>query len=363
MRLLMVVALMGLAGCAWSNMGTAVVIAAAMHFVLCNPLVALLEAALLTRWAQLNFARALTITLSANYLSYFAGLLLGNRISLTLGGIDRSLQGSEIAFLQSLPYLLMLFAVLLFALTAFIEALPLYLGGKRDWHWAIGNSAKVNLVSYALLTLFYLSFSDFGFLGNRFQPDLRFVQTAPATVYYIAPDGNLMAIPITGGTPRLLHKQVIEDTRPLRSAYAPGGLYLKREKKSLRWWLTFRNQRLLPLAIDSQRVRNQKADDEIRAPDWREGDAHWRIIGWAEKPTVRYDEQKRYPVGLAFPFQFDPHQSMGMFPLRGLSYLPGDYAVFELGGRIWVLHLPTRRIGLLATGYMPIAIIETQSSG
>lgn len=131
-----------------ANMGTAIVVAATGHFLVCNPIIAVLEAALLTRWAKIPFTRGLPLMIAANYLSFFVGLLLGERISLTLGGVSQMLLGDD---------------------------------------------------------------------------------------------------------------------------------------------------------------------------------------------------------------------SMGVFPCRAVSLLPGDYAVMELGGRIWVLHLPTRRIGLLAKGYMPIAVITEQA--
>jgi hypothetical protein len=198
-RVAIVMALLAILSGTSANMGTAIVIAGTIHFFVCNPVIALLEAALLARWAKVPLQRAIALMIAANYLSFFVGLLLGGRISLTLGGISQMLWGKGVTFFLSLPYLLALLTLLLFALTVLIEAMPLYLAQQRDWRWSIGHSARVNLISYGLLVFLYLTHSDFGFLRNRFQPDLRFIQTVPTTVYYITPDGMLASIPITGG--------------------------------------------------------------------------------------------------------------------------------------------------------------------
>lgn len=347
-----------------ANMGTAIVVAATGHFLVCNPIIALLEAALLTRWAKIPFTRGLPLMIAANYLSFFVGLLLGERISLTLGGVSQMLLGDDVAFFRSLPFLLGVMAILLFALTALLEALPLYLAQKRDWQWVIGNSARVNLVSYGLLVLLYLSVSDFGFLRNRFQPDLHFVQTVPAAVYYITPEGELASISVAGGTPRLLGKQIIAEPREFQFVYSMPVLQLVRDSKSGHWWLATKAERLFRVKLNPhykpRTFWGQGEDNLIRNPDWRDASAEWSIRRWWE-PAVYQGRQYRYSTRLVMPFSFDLSQSMGVFPCRAVSLLPGDYAVMELGGRIWVLHLPTRRIGLLAKGYMPIAVITEQA--
>lgn len=360
-----IVVLIAITAATWANMGTAVMIAAMMHFAFLNPIIALLEAALLMRWAQMPFSRALAAMLTANYLSYFAGLLFGSPLSLELGKASHTLLESEIAFFHSLPYLLGLLTVVLFLLTVLIELPVVYLAGKCRWPSALRNTVKVNILSYLLLVFFYLSSSDFGFIRSQFESDLRFVQTQPTTVYYIAPDGMLTAISLTGGAPRLLGKRVVEDMRTLQLVYAFRGMHLERDKTTAQWWLTFRNQRLLPIATNPPDSANAEI---IHTLDWRQGEIRWRITEIPDKPAVVHDKENRYSIGLVMPFHFDPCQSLGVFTMRNVSYLPGDYAVFELGGRIWVLHMPTRRVGLLARGYMPVAIMggrreQSASSG
>jgi hypothetical protein len=358
-RVAIVMALLAILSGTSANMGTAIVIAGTIHFFVCNPVIALLEAALLARWARVPLQRAIALMIAANCLSFFVGLLLGGRISLTLGGISQMLWGKGVTFFLSLPYLLALLTLLLFALTVLIEAMPLYLAQQRDWRWSIGHSARVNLISYGLLVFLYLKHSDFGFLTNRFQPDLRFIQTVPTTVYYITPDGMLASIPITGGAYRLLDEPRLSDEGWRTNIYAPPSLQLHRDSKSNRWWLATKWQRLFPVEVDPLHIpRNlwkQGKDAPIYSPDWRDASAEWRITPYL--PTVYQGNQRRYSTALILPFRFDVSQNMGVFPCRAISLLPGDYAVFELGGCIWVLHMPTRRIGFLTEGSMPLAVV------
>jgi hypothetical protein len=90
-RVAIVMALLAILSGTSANMGTAIVIAGTIHFFVCNPVIALLEAALLARWAKVPLQRAIALMIAANYLSFFVGLLLGGRISLTLGGISQML--------------------------------------------------------------------------------------------------------------------------------------------------------------------------------------------------------------------------------------------------------------------------------
>jgi hypothetical protein len=358
-RFAIVMALLAILSGTSANVGTAMAIAGTVHFLVCNPLIALLEAALLARWAKVPLQHGILMMIAANYLSFFVGLLLGGRISLTLGGMSQMLWGKGAAFFLSLPYLLAPLTLLLFALTVLIEAIPLSLGQRKDWRWSISNSAKVNLISYGLLVFLYLTHSDFGFLKNRFQPDLRFVQTVPTTVYYITPDGMLASIPVTGGAYRLLSEQQLSDQGWRTNIYSMPHLQLRRDSKSNRWWLATKWQRLFPVEVDPfhtpRNLWKQGKDEPIYSPDWRDASAEWRITPYL--PTVYQGDQRRYSTALILPFRFDVSQNMGVFPCRAISLLPGDYAVFELGGCIWVLHMPTRRIGLLTKGYMPLAVV------
>lgn len=87
---------------------------------------------------------------------------------------------------------------------------------------------------------------------------------------------------------------------------------------------------------------------DYRSPNERE----WTAVAgvWAYNGLeVYYRKQQQYALGMETPFL--------VWFTRRATCLPGDYVVFQLDDYVLILHMPTRRLGFLATGRSPLVVM------
>lgn len=333
-----------------------------------NALIGAIEALALRFAFRLPYRRGLVLMTFANYASMVIGWFLLQFLELPFNRIP---PGVDV--LRMLPKAIAALWVLLFLWTVLAEA-PfvhhLFPPEGRSFRLSLKASLLAQAVSSLFLAPLYLSASNYGFVTQtKIQPDLRFVQPLAAQVYYIGLDGDVWRIR-TDGTGR-------EKVKALGCTSPSARLYAKRDKNTGRWDLwcacyrdrseqdlrVLRNisQKRMPVypweAKRGKRDVSQPWDFgfalDYRSPNERE----WTAVAgvWADSGlVVYYRKGEQYALGMETPFL--------VWFTRRVTCLPGDYAVFQLGDYILILHMPTRRLGFLAAGRSPLVVMPDRDA-
>jgi hypothetical protein len=103
------------------------------------------------------------------------------------------------------------------------------------------------------------------------------------------------------------------------------------------------NEKSWPQLYDALDLRPEKEQDsDIWCGFWPEEGLRYRDIKSGDYSGI----------ALGIPLM--------MWPARNATVLPGDIVVFELGPQVVVFNLKTRKIGLLAFGHGPVAVLENE---
>ncbi|MCX7924873.1 MAG: hypothetical protein N2554_03560 [Fimbriimonadales bacterium] len=346
---------------AHANMSTAMESASMLHGMLLNPIVAILEAALITLLWRVRFPYALLTMLGANYLSFFIGYLLNRPLSRAVGYPFYTLFGDATWYWSvALPLALLLAIGVMYGLTVLVETALARLV-SHSWRDALRRMALVNGVSAIGMLGYYLYWSDFDFLRLPKEPNAEFVQTAPATIYFVDLQGRLCTVSPQGGEVTVIDesrgrivegisRQVVRSAEIYRVVDEQWALLLRSHGMEI----TFKT----PYPPSDLRQPKPLAERAFAIyPDWREEPSPYKV-----QPTrldgiiVSKDDQELFRIRMNLPHDVDPGQEDGFFIATNPNVLPGDYVVYEFGCRVMITHLPTRRTAKLADGYAPITM-------
>jgi len=346
---------------AHANMSTAMASAGLLHGIMLNPPIAILEAALITRLLGIRFLPALGMMLGANYFSFFVGVWFNRPLSLAVGYPFYLLFGDATWYWSvALPLALALAIGAMYVFTVLIETAVAHLMISRPLPATLRGVAIANAVSAVGLIGYYLYWSDFDFLRLPKEPNAEFVQTAPATIYFTDPQGRLCTVSPRGGD-----IEVIDET-PARLPEGLARLVVRNENLyrggNNQWILLLRPHRMeiefkppYP-PKDLQRSESHELT-LVNYPDWRTEPSPYTVkLGRTDGLIISGVGEDRFHIQMNLPLDVDPGQYQGVFIAAYPSMLPGDYLVYEFGGRVMITHLPTRRTAKLADGYMPIAV-------
>ncbi len=223
-----------------------------------------------------------------------------------------------------------------------------------EWKRALKLSAVVNLVSYSVLGVLAFFVSNFSILTNaRLMPDLSFVHTRRAVVYYLDPIGAAVwKVRLDGSPPQQVLK--LQEPPEEHDVVSHPDLYPNYDNASGKWYLYAGNQRVTELS-----GRFWKPDDEGRRRTWysvdlREPDSRtfkvWTGFWAGEGLRIDWESGERLHLGLEVP---------GFaWPVRSATVLPHGEIVFQLERQIMIYQVPTRRLGWIADGYSPLVVLQ-----
>ncbi|MCX7993813.1 MAG: hypothetical protein N2651_09115 [Fimbriimonadales bacterium] len=347
---------------AYANMSTAMESAGMLQAILVNPLIAILEAILLTRLGKVSFVSAFFVMLIANYLSFAMGWTLNRPLSSAIGYPFYLLLGATSWYWTvALAAATSLALVGMYALTVAAETV-LARSILNSWRNALRTTAIVNLVSYLALIGYYFYWSDLDFLRLPHQPNAAFVQTEPATIYFLDRQRRLCAISPRGGAIEVLDDAPSWLGDPIVRVMFPLWMFYCTE--SDRWVLERRGCNfkvfLYPpyLPKDLKSGSNSQESYSVSYPDWRREASPYQVkLERLDGIVVQKHGKEHLRLRANLPFGVDPGQHRGAFLAVSPSVLPGEYLVYEFAGRVMITHIPTRRTAKLADGYTPIAIL------
>ncbi|HEY3415145.1 MAG TPA: hypothetical protein VGM51_19090 [Armatimonadota bacterium] len=335
------------------------------QLVILNWLIALIEALVIWRVFRVRYLQCACWLIAANYASFFAGIGLLSVVS----SAGKHASGESI--LRHGLMLLLVAIGISFLATIVLEwpfCRVLARGTAHPWRKAFRMSLLAQTVSYALLVPLYISASPITFLTKaRLSPAITFASLPVATAYYVGKGDAVWQVNLDGTGLRYAGigavkadediwirpgKDGIGDlcamsggsaypfihaARSLSERIAPVGTYAKRTSRSVK-----RGQ---PLTFEDWEFVYPA---DLRAP----GDTDWYIETdvFAGRGITVNKKGEEYNLALETPY-------LAWTP-RFATLLPGDMAVFQLGPNIMLLHMPTKRIAILAEGRSPVVVLK-----
>lgn len=347
-----------------ANVGAPLLLLGGLQLVFGNFFIGALEALVLRLTFRLPYRRGLVLMTLANYFSMLVGLALIRLLALPLERATPSLQ-----ILQTLPSVITTMWFSFFVATVLLEmpfVYRLFPEEQRSWGKTLCASTLAQGVSYLVLVYLYQGVVNYSLVTQvNLQPDLRFVHPLRAQVYYIGLDGDIWRIYTDGTGKQKVKEADITDRWAL--------LYARAAERGNSWELwcasldtssvdapaTHRTKLLNH--ISSRRVATRKEPYPGLYPkplDYRpQNQREWSVwvLPWAEEGIRVYHRgSEEYSVAMGTPVLY--------WRVRAATCLPGDYVVFQLGDYILILHMPTRRLGLLAAGRSPLVVMPDRDA-
>lgn len=349
------------ASSARADAGTALMWTGMLHLFIGNWLIALLEAAVVSRAFHVPFGRAANWLIAANFTSFFAGAGL---LWLTSDAVQR-IPG---LFILRHGIALIGAAVGVSYLVSVVVEWPfcraIAAPGTGRWRTALRMSLIAQTMSYAVIVPLYYAASPITFLTQaRWQSSAFFASPAVATIYYVGTDNAVWSVNSDG-----------TDRRPvgIPNIEPETNLWIVREKSG--WgdlcamlWLRHQSHRryaaiLLKTAFAQPGTYAAKPPhgDTLSYEDWlftcpgdlrSKGQGKWRVRldVFAGRGITVSNGSHSYNLALETPYlAWRPDFA---------TILPGDIVVFQLGPQIVLLDMPTKRFAVLAEGRCPVAVL------
>ncbi|MBI3920734.1 MAG: hypothetical protein HY318_04885 [Armatimonadetes bacterium] len=356
---------------AWANGGTALFTASMFHLLYGNALLGIIEAWVVGMLFRLPFRGSVGTLIAANYFSAFFGVELVQHLSLS-DSFTTFLLKRDVFFW--LPRLMCVLVVLAFLITVVLEW-PFFYWVLRRQEKTVGRSLLASVVaqslSYSLLTPLYYSASQFGFLRDfAVERSLSFAERKDCAIYYVSPlDGNV-------------HRRQLDGSAHLvvgRTHMPKGELFLRRSDSGQDWdlWMRKHGELQTDIEVCKSVAANNKTVGELQTEAWAgksewtgaadrlpindlrgETEPDWRagVTLWPDSALVAENAKTGATLRVALETPFLTWR------VSGASLLPGDQVVMEFGDQVVLLDLNQRKIGLIAVGRSPVAVLPKDES-
>lgn len=326
-------------------------------------LIGLVEGLLLARLFRGQWLRAVVFMTLANYIPMFAGIAADLLKADWLSSYPMSLREP----LYQAPGLLIGCVVASYLLTTlaqwpiFVQAISPREGVRKE----LGKTALlafliVQMTSFGGVACFLVSSAGDAVanisLLTRVKADraLSFAKESKATVYFISlDDRNVYRIGANGTGLRKVADHVVKGEDM--------GLVIVPGKGSAGYDLRARDPqnggpgKLVVKGVSMRaRPRRSPDDDEYDAPvDLRaRGSQDWSTCVMDGTSLNAYDQRTRVRLLLSL------WMPLFRWHISDLTLLPGDLALYETGRQIVLVDLNARKIGLLARGRCPVAVLD-----
>ena len=356
-----------------ADAGSPMMLAGMFHLLIGNALLGVLEGSLIALVFKTRWRRAVLIMVLANYVSAIPGKLMAR---LAVGMLHAV--GSDATSLYDFWGVLQEALAILFALS-FAATLVL------EWpfcFWVLKNSARrltksigacllAQTASYAVLVPLGIWWSSYDvFTAVRLDPSVVSEASEYVTVFYISPDdGDLYAIRLNGTRGRRVVPLGLTDRYPR--------LHLRQVGQGSPWQLCLGQDAEQKLVIPD--VRLAKVPHSLYTfQDTSAGAEVTEIRNhWSYTPPIDYraEEDRDWNVTLQWwmglwvdnqrtgeAFRVCLDTALLTWRVSYGTVLPGDQVVFEMNGRILLLDLNTRRLGMITRGSYPLVVLHEPPS-
>ncbi|HOM72615.1 MAG TPA: hypothetical protein PLP86_10245 [Armatimonadota bacterium] len=334
----------------WANGLTPLMTAGINHLVLGNLFIGILEGLLIALLFKVKVIKACGMMVLANYFSMICGSIIfmgiaGSNLAGTLWHVP----------LRYLDQFIYINIVVIFVLTVLFEWPFVRFALKnenRKSRLLLNTSLKASIIaqaaSYAVLVPFYLSVSSTGLPPSiQFDNSLTFVKGNPAIIHYVADDGDVYRINIDGSERRKVFHPKIKITKLVAKPSEDG-----------KYWSLYDSDGRGKLLLESFEKRPEGRFErdfyiDLRPEDQVDWEITIRNYQWERGPTMVNEytgERMDMTVETAVAF----------WRASSFTILPDNIVVYQLDDQILVLDLNKRKIGQLARGEMPVAVIPDE---
>ncbi len=331
--------LLALAMPASANAGTVLMWWGMGHLLIGNLFIGMIEAGVLARFYQLDYARTVTWTIAANYCSMIVGFILVN-----IGDpFTDLLLGSQP--LYRIPLLMGVMVGITFALSVLLEW-PFYnIAFRLDRRACIADGETIDeqwysrrrilratllaqVVSYLLISGGYLVVAGTGFVRHaRLAHDLSFAKNPKTAVIY-QDNGTLYRIRLDGSVPVRVTDEELTIALGNVSTYD-----VMNEKQSVN---RFMQEQHGPVYY-------------LLPPDTRTYEGNTDFWGTEGLTLHHLRSGERFNLGLELPFL--------RWQSRNAFMLPGDQVVYQFGPQIVLYDITTRKMAFVAKGRGPMGVL------
>ncbi|HBF33787.1 TPA: hypothetical protein DDW35_04420 [Candidatus Sumerlaeota bacterium] len=369
-----------LPGTASANSGAPLIAGFTMRFIMEYFLafmlgLAILESVLLRWWFKCNIWTSLVILFFANAFSGFLGMILPPDALLPTSGLT-------IYNFFWYPYVAWLMEYCLSALFEFpFVALAMCFSSITDkkFQRVIKAVFLIHIPFYLLAApIFLYQMHHNSISGYEKTHDLSFLKDSGASVYYFSPSGDKVLRSHLDGTRQ-------EEYLKLDHAVV--------QNKSLLWLKDGATTATYDLCLIDGDGCSILKQDFVRKEQWRPNLHDFKYdtekellspgknIGWFLRFTPRLCSDFRMPekngrefytasswylyshTGNSIRSEHDVFNTpIYSWPLHNLSVLPGDRFIFALGDQICAMDYPKRRIGIIARGYRPLVVLDSDGA-
>jgi hypothetical protein len=336
------------------------------HLALGNAVLGLLEGALIAWVFRRAFDLAVPLMVLANYFSSLVGLALLDPLRLL---VESWLPEPPLSHVFRAH---LLFLGLTFPLTVVLEwpfCWAVVGLSRGQWKRALWASLLAQTASYLLLVPYYKAFSLYHV--GRLEPDLAFVRSPLATVYYIRPaDGSVWKVR-TDGSGR---EQVLPAWPEIPLLTDPTAwLQVKpsEQKDRLDLWVmdwnwpkqegTLLLKGFVPAPAGPRPDRNSDGaakDHPLGVVDLQGEDLPpWAVHTHAEGVGLM-EIARRRTQGFEIEDIVGVMTPLLRWPCKNVTILPGHQLVFQMGDQVCLLDLETRTLGVLAMGRGPAVLLD-----
>ncbi len=356
---------------AHANGGSGMMISRSMHLMFGNALFGLIEGFLIAWLFRQPFARAIGIMILANYLSAFVGC---GTLVYSASLHTRSLL-DEVSLYDAWPALqriLLAYVAVAFILTIIIEwpfcAWAIKEGGRR-FHRGLIACLIVQPVTYAVLLLLGNAASSYSlFTEATLDPNVVADAADDAAIYFVdTKDSTLCRINLNG-TDR--------ETIPGVDALQPyPSLSICRQTTDAPWQLVQRQGKDQHTLVEDVALKIvPRSDYHLRpfADDWPDSGELLHLMSfWAYRPPLdfRPDDQRQWSVNVfhwqglivrntetSEEYRLAYDTALTTWAANSGTLIPGNRLIFGMGGRILLLELETKRLGVITRGTDPIVV-------
>jgi hypothetical protein len=354
---------------AMANYLTSMMLVSSCQIYFGNILIGILEGLVIARLYDLPGKRSIGWMIGANYASMVAGMIT---VSFLVLFVEEAILGDD-AFAHT-PLLLAIMAVASFIITLLIEWPFCYriLAGQPDrFRKSIRADLVAQVISYALLIPGWLGIGSYGLATQvRVDPSVVTQCRDDATLYFVAQGCDRVCKCRLNGT----HIEEVARFSPISNS---SWLLLMRAAPTEPWQLRLRDSKdptvlvrdvhgspIIEAALEDHDDNDPAGEARIEryfasySPiDYRPADQRaWKVHLTYPREITASNERtgEKFNVAMDAPF-------LGWRPQYG-TLLPGDYFVFEMGARILLLDLNTRRLGMITRGHNPIVVPHSNPS-
>jgi hypothetical protein len=342
-----------------ANAGTALMWGAAIHLLIGNLLIGLLEGFGLWLIFRVKFLKAVFVMIAANYVSAWAAYAILHALPAHL---------SDAVTLYTIQRVLWIGFGLAFLFTIFAELLFVGILLCKRKRWVLLSMAAclvINIVSYIPLAFWYHGVSVQSLFKNAVivsKADYS-IRHPKAVLYFVGEGQDIYRMRLDGSNPEKFYEpekhsgKVILFLRQTPSRQETDlymarseGFYVPEESHSI--CLQEGVLRSSDLTFPDERGMQAFEATDFRTAEqrrWNVNAKFWAMEGLELRDS---DSQEWFNIALETPFV--------QWYVRNATVLPDDEIIFQFGEQICIFDRESRKLALLAQGSSPVVILENK---